>query len=73
MQLLKNKTKQVYYLYKRWGRVGVDDVGGSKDDKMGVVSAKEEFASKFLECTGGWFVCVLFFFSMFYVFFWSRR
>jgi len=26
IQLLKSKTKQTYYLYKRWGRVGVDDV-----------------------------------------------
>jgi poly [ADP-ribose] polymerase len=27
IQLLNSKTAQRYFLYKRWGRVGVDDIG----------------------------------------------
>ena len=35
MQILKVKGKERYFLFKRWGRVGVDDVGKlSKQSKV---------------------------------------
>ncbi|GAU93583.1 hypothetical protein RvY_05505 [Ramazzottius varieornatus] len=51
MQIIKRDSREVYYLFRAWGRIGTV-IGGNKCDEMDKDEAVESFEFHFLDKTG---------------------
>uniref|UniRef100_A0A3S6KHI0 Poly [ADP-ribose] polymerase n=1 Tax=Juniperus drupacea TaxID=103973 RepID=A0A3S6KHI0_9CONI len=52
LQVIENDNKKGCYVFRKWGRVGNDKIGGQKLEKMPKSDAVHEFKRLFLEKTG---------------------
>lgn len=53
LQLIEEDAKKtVHHLYRKWGRVGNDRIGGDKIEKLSKVEGIKEFKRLFKEKTG---------------------
>lgn len=52
LQLIEEDAKKTVHLYRKWGRVGNDRIGGDKIEKLSKADGIKEFKRLFKEKTG---------------------